>query len=161
MASTALRKAASRPVSSAGRRSSTFAAVAQAQRDQHALGHQPGSAVEDGGGAAGPRVEAGRVDHQHRGPVAAQEPAPGEVDRLARAAALGETRLLQALQPLQGRQGLGAGEAGQGAVEGRRRRQGARQGRRPPASSHAGSVCSSLMAPPYAPPGGSATMWRA
>ncbi len=103
-------------------------AVAQAGGDQHALGQQPGSAVENGGGAACPHVEAGRVDHQHRRPVAAQELPPGEMDRLAGAAAFGEARLLHALQPLQGRQGLGLGEARQRAGEGRRRRHGARQG---------------------------------
>ena len=39
------------------------------------------------------RVEAGGVDHQHRRPVAAQELAPGEIDRFAGAAAFGQTRL--------------------------------------------------------------------
>ena len=102
-------------------------AVAQASRDQHALGHQPGSAVENGGRAACPHVELGRVDHEHRGPAAAQELAPGEMDRLAGTAAFGEGRFLHVLQPLQRCQGLGTVEARQRAGEGRRRRHGARQ----------------------------------
>ena len=102
-------------------------AVAQASRDQHALGHQPGSAVENGGRAACPHVELGRVDHEHRRPAAAQELAPGEMDRLAGTAAFGEGRFLHVLQPLQRCQGLGTVEARQRAGEGRRRRHGARQ----------------------------------
>ena len=47
-----------------------LAAVAQAGGDQHALGQQPWSAVENGGCAACPDVEVGRVDHEHRRPVA-------------------------------------------------------------------------------------------
>ena len=130
-----------------------LAAVAQAGSDQHALGQQPGSAIEHGGRAACPHVEAGRVDHQHRRPVAAQELPPGEIDRFAGAAAFGEARLLHALQPLQGRQGLGLGEARQRAGEGR-----APAARRPPGpprlrrATRAACVWRSLMAPPYPHP---------
>ena len=104
------------------------AAVPQARSDQHTLDQQPGSAVEHRGRAAGSDVEAGRVDHQHRRPVAAQEPAPGQSDRLARTAALGEARLAHALKPLHGRQRLSPGEARQCGGEGLRRRLGACQG---------------------------------
>ncbi len=107
-----------------------LAAVAQADRDQHALGQQPGSAIENGGCAACPYVEAGRVDHQRRRPVAAQELAPGEIDRFAGATALGQARRLHALQPLHGRQGLGLRVARQRGGQGLCRRHGARQGRR-------------------------------
>ena len=103
-------------------------AVAQAGSDRHALCQQPGSAVENGDRAARPRVEAGRVDDQHRRAATAQKSPPCEMDRLARPAALGETRLLHAPQPLQRRQRLGLREAGQRVGEGPRRRHGARQG---------------------------------
>ena len=49
------------------------AALAQAGGDQHPLGQQPGSTIENGGCAAGPDIEPGRVDHQHRRPAAAQK----------------------------------------------------------------------------------------
>ena len=101
-----------------------LAAVAQAGRDQQALRQQPRGAVEHGGRSEGLRVGARCVDHQHRGSMAAQEPAPGEVDRLGRAGTLGKARLLHALQPLQRRQGLGGGEARHRGGEGRRRRRG-------------------------------------
>ena len=137
-----------------------LAAVAQAGSDQHALGQQPGSAIENGGRAACPRVEAGRVDHQHRRPVAAQELPPGEINRFARSATFGEARLLQALQPLQGRQRPGLGEAGQRVGKSRRRRDGARQGggaRVEPRRQHLEFAHGSS----FLPPSGSARIWRA
>ena len=65
MASTAFRKANSWPVSSVRQAQLDLEAVAQADSDQHTLGQQPGSAIENGGRATRPHVEAGRVDHQH------------------------------------------------------------------------------------------------
>ena len=103
------------------------AAVPKAGGDRQTLGQQPGSTVEHSGAAAGADVEAGRVDHQRRRPVSAQEPAPGQSDQLACTAALGKARLPHALQPLDGRQRLGPGEARQRAGEGRRGRFCARQ----------------------------------
>ena len=78
-------------------------ALAQTQRDQHAFGQQPGSAIENGSSAARAHVKARCVDHQHARPVTAQELTPGEMDWFARSPAFGEPRLLHALQPLQGR----------------------------------------------------------
>ena len=98
------------------------AAVAQAGGDQHPLGQQPGSTIENGSCAAGTDIEPGRVDHQHRRPAAAQKPTPGQIDRFARTAALRETRLLHALQPLQRGQLPGLGETRQRASERGRRR---------------------------------------
>ncbi len=124
-------------------------AVAQADGDQNALGQEPRRAVENGGRAARPRVEAGRVDHEHRRPAAAQELAPGEMDRLARAAAFGEAGLLEAVQPLEGRHRLGPGEAGHRTFQGRRRRRRAGEGagarveprRQRPEFAHGSSLC--------------------
>ena len=98
-----------------------LAAVAQASGDQHPLDQQPRSAIEDRSGAAGAHIEAGGIDHQHRRADAAQKPAPGQIDRLARTAALRKARLLHALQPLQRRQLPGLGEARQRAGERGRR----------------------------------------
>ncbi len=106
------------------------AALAQSDGDQQSFGQQPGRAGENGRGAPGALIEAGGVDHQHRRPVPAQEPAPREMNRLTRARALGEPGLLHALQALQRRQRLRAGEARQGTGKRRRRRHGARQGGR-------------------------------
>ena len=103
-------------------------AIPEAGSDQHAVGQQPGSAIEHRGCAAGPRIEAGRVDHQHRSSVAAQEPTPGQSDRVARRATFRQTRLLHALQPLHWRQSLRLGETGQRAGEGFRGGLGAPQG---------------------------------
>ena len=103
-------------------------AVAQAGSDKQPLRHQPGSAVEDGGRATGPYIEAGRVDHQHRRPAAPQETPPGEIERLARRAAFGQARCLHAAQPLQRRQGLSPGITRQRAGQGFRGRHGTRQG---------------------------------
>ncbi len=104
------------------------AGIAQAGRDEHAFGQQPGRAVEHGRHAKLAAVEAGRVDHQHRGAVAAQKLPPGQVDRFAGAAALGQARRLHPLQTLRWRQSLGLGEARQRGVQGLRRRRCARQG---------------------------------
>jgi hypothetical protein len=79
-------------------------AVPQAGGDRQTFGQQPGGTVEHRGAAAGAYVEAGRVDHQRRRPVAAQEPAPGQSDRFAGTAALGKARLAHALKTLNGRQ---------------------------------------------------------
>ena len=79
-------------------------AVAQTGGDQHALGDQPGGAIEYGGRPACLHVEVGGVDHQHRRSMAAHELPPGEKDRFAGAAAFGETRLLHAPQTLERRQ---------------------------------------------------------
>ena len=106
------------------------AAVAQAGGDQQPLGQQPGSAIENGGRAARARVEAGRVDHQHRRPVAAQELAPGDMDGLAPGPAFGEPRLLHALQALQRPQRLRLGETRQCIRERRCGRNGTGQGSR-------------------------------
>ena len=105
-------------------------AVAQAERDQHALGQQPRRAVEHGGRAERAHVVDARVDHQRRRPVAADEAAPGQVDRLARRARFGQAGALHLLQPLQRRQALGTGQARQrgGQGGGRRHRAGQRGG---------------------------------
>ena len=102
-------------------------ALPQPGGDHDALGQQPGSAFEDRDRAARPDVEAGRVDHQHRRPVAPQEPTPSQIDWLAGPASLGEARVPNALEPLHGRQGLGPSEARQRVGEGLRRRLGACQ----------------------------------
>ena len=99
-----------------------LAAVAQASGDQHPLDEQSRSAIEDGGRAAGAHIEVGRIDHQHRAPAAAKKPPPGQIDRVARTAALRKARLLQPLQPLQRRQLPGLREARQRAGERGRRR---------------------------------------
>ena len=81
-------------------------------------------------GAKRPLVEAGRVDHQHRRSVPAQELAPGKIDRLASAAAFSQARRLHALQPLHGGEGLGPGVARQRALQRLCRRRSAGQGSR-------------------------------
>ena len=105
-----------------------LAAVAQAGGDQHPLGQQPRSAIEDRGCAAGAHIKAGGIDHQHRRAGAAQKPAPGHRDRFARTAALREARVLHALQPLQRRQFPRLGQARQRAGERARRRHRTGQG---------------------------------
>jgi len=50
------------------------------------------------------------------------------MNRFARSPTFGEARLLEAVQPLQGRQRLGPGKARQRVGKGRRRRNGTRQG---------------------------------
>ena len=98
------------------------AAVPQAGSDRQTFGQQPWGTVKHRGAAAGAHVEAGRIDHQRRRPVAAQELAPGQSDRFACTAALGKARLPHELKPLNGRQGLRPGEARQGTLERRCRR---------------------------------------
>ena len=105
-----------------------LAAVAQAGGDQHPLDEQPRRAIEHRGRAAGAHIEPGGIDHQYRRADAAQERAPGQIDRLARTAALRQARLLHALQPLQRRQLPGLGEARQRARERGRRRHRTDQG---------------------------------
>ena len=128
MASTAFRRATSWPLSSAGRRSSTLRLSRRPAAISHALSQQPGSAVENGDGAARPHVEPGRIDHQRRRAVTTQESSPREMDRLAAASALAEARRLHTLQALQGRQRLSPGVTGQRSSEGLRRRHDPRQG---------------------------------
>ena len=127
MASTALRKAASWPVSSAGRRSST---VRLSRRPSAII---TPSAISQGAPSSTAAVpcartsRSGRVDHQRRWSATAQEAPPGDVDRLPGRAALGEARRLDALQSLHGRHRLGTVETRQRAGEGLRRRRSARQ----------------------------------
>ena len=119
------------------------------RRDEHALGDQPGGARRGRRPCHGSRASRlGRVDHQHRWPVAAQEPPPGEVDRLAGPAALVEARRRDALQPLHGRQGLGQGRGRAGApARVCRWRQRTRQGGGARVEPRGQDAAGSLMAP--------------
>ncbi len=104
IASTALSKGASRPLNSAGRRSSTF----RVSRSPAAISTP--SASSQGAlssTAAAPRARASNAVASMTSTDAtppAQELAPGEMDRLTGAAAFGQPRRLHALQPLQRRQ---------------------------------------------------------
>ena len=105
-------------------------AVAQAQRDQDAFGDQPRRALEHRARAERAGVEGGRVDDQHRRPLAAQEAAPGQVQRLAGRAPFGQPRALHMLQPLHRRHRLGALQARQRGTQAGGGRDGAGQRRR-------------------------------
>ena len=128
MASTAFRKAASWPVSSAGRRSST---VRLSRRPAAISTPSASSQGAPSRTAAVPRARTSRPVASITstdGPWPRRNRRQARCDRLARTAALGEARLAHALQPLHGRQGLSPGEARQRGGEGLRRRLGARQG---------------------------------